>query len=195
LNYATAEYNDALRRRKEAEEAGDREAWEQQQAPTVEQIISASGLPERMQSWLRQHPHYVTDPARNMQLQKMHNVAEYQAGGEWSDMYYERLEHLLGLRQAPRPSGNGYQSPPPAVQRRSPDRAPVRQQAPSVPFSAPPTREAPSMTTGRAPTRQAPLTPAQREAARFAGISEQEYATQLEKMERLKASGVIRDGQ
>lgn len=28
LNYATAEYNDALRRRKEAEEAGDREAWD-----------------------------------------------------------------------------------------------------------------------------------------------------------------------
>jgi len=35
------------------------------------------------------------------------------------------------------------------------------------------------------------LTDAQREAARFSGISEQEYAEKLERLERLKQAGVI----
>lgn len=62
-------------------------------------------------------------------------------------------------------------------------------------MSAPPHRDPPSMSTGRpaSHSHRAPLTAAQREAAQFAGISEQEYAAQLERMEKLKAAGVIRD--
>ena len=60
-------------------------------------------------------------------------------------------------------------------------------------MSAPPTREAPSMSTGRPASRRAPLTEAQREAARFSGISEQEYASKLELMERMKAAGQLDD--
>ena len=37
------------------------------------------------------------------------------------------------------------------------------------------------------------LTAEQREAARFSGVSEQEYARQLQKMNRMKASGEIDD--
>jgi hypothetical protein len=162
----------------------------QEQPLTVEQIIEGSGLPERAKTWLRAHPDYISDPTKNARIQKMHHVAEYQAGGEYTDTYFERMEHLLGLRQAP--NGNG-QAPHRPVSVPTTPRNPPRQQS-SVPFSAPPTREAPSMSTGRAPTRRAPLTPAQREAARCSGISDQEYAEQLEKYEFQKQQGMHQDG-
>jgi len=38
------------------------------------------------------------------------------------------------------------------------------------------------------------LTAAQHEAAKFSGISSEEYARQLAKMERMKAAGEIDDG-
>jgi hypothetical protein len=155
----------------------------QEQPLTVEQIVASSGLPKRAQDWLLQHPEYVTDLAKNEQLQKLHHVAEYQAGDAFSDMYYERLDRLLGLK----PETNGAAQP---VHRQLVRQsAPVRQQG-AVPVSAPPHRDVPSMSTGRAPTRRAPLTQAQREAARYSGISEQEYAEQLEKYEFQKAQGM-----
>jgi hypothetical protein len=72
-------------------------------------------------------------------------------------------------------------------------KAPVRR-AMAAPVSAPPTREVPSMTTGRPYNARRPLTAAEREAAQFSGISEEEYLRQREKQDRLKASGVISDG-
>jgi hypothetical protein len=148
----------------------------QEQPLTVEQIIESSGLPERAKSWLRAHPDYITDMAKNAQIQKMHHVAEYQAGSEFTDMYYERLERLLGLK----PETNGAAQPV----HRQPVRqsAPVRQQG-AVPVSAPPHRDVPSFSTGKS-------TAEQRQAARFSGISEQEYAEQLEKYEFQKAQGM-----
>jgi hypothetical protein len=165
----------------------------EQQPLTVEQIIEGSGLPERAQRWLRQHTDYVLDPVKNARIQKLHHVAEYQAGSEYTDMYFERLETLLGLK--PETNGNGAQQPTqPAVQRQPVRQsAPVRQQG-AVPVSAPPHRDVPSFSTGRSQNVRRPLTEAQREMARASGISEQEYATQLEKMERMKAAGAIQDG-
>jgi hypothetical protein len=158
----------------------------QEQPQTIEQIIEVSGLPERAKAWLRQHTDYLLDPAKNEKLQKMHHVAEYQAGDAYTDMYFERMEHLLGLRQAPQSNGNGQTH-----------RQPVRQSAPlrqTVSFSAPPTREVPSMSTGRPANVRRPLTPEQREAARYSGISEREYQEQLEKLEFQKAQGMHQDG-
>jgi hypothetical protein len=163
----------------------------EQQQPTTEHIIASSSLPERMKNWLRQHPDYVTDPVKNNQIQRMHYVAEYQAGGEWTDLYFDRMERLLGFKQDAPPNGNGAQQlVRPAVQRQ-----PVRQQQyAGPPVSAPPTRESPSMSTGRPVTRRGPLTQEQRDIARSSGISEEEYSRQLDRMEKMKAAGVIQDG-
>jgi hypothetical protein len=155
----------------------------QEQPLTVEQIILSSGLPKRAQDWLLQHPEYVTDLAKNAQLQKLHHVAEYQAGDAFTDMYYERLDRLLGLK----PETNGAAQPV----HRQPVRqsAPVRQQL-AVPVSAPPHRDVPSLATGRSTNVRRPLTAEQREAARFSGISEREYQEQLEKYEFQKSTGM-----
>jgi hypothetical protein len=114
------------------------------QQPSAEQIIAGSPLPDRAKDWLRQHPEYVTDPIKNAQLQKLHNVAEYQAGGEWTDGYFDRINVLLGFKQEQlqQPNSNRAQPTAQTVVR--------RQYAAGPSVSAPPTREAPSMTTGRA---------------------------------------------
>lgn len=147
------------------------------QQPSVQDIIATTAVPEAAKAWLRAHPDYITDPTKNAQLIKMHNVAEYQAGGEFTPAYFDRMEILLGLKsESPRPA------------------APQRQPAPragSVPMSAPVAREAPSMRSGRPMSHRAPLTPEQREAAHFSGISEEEYSRNYERMMRLKAAGAI----
>jgi hypothetical protein len=165
---------------------------QQQQQPTAEQIIASSGLPERARDWLRKYPDYVTDPTKNAQIQKMHHVAEYQAGGEFSDLYFERMERLLGLK--PETNGNGAQQPVrPAVQRQA---APVRQQraAGGPIMSAPPTRDVPSMTTGRPANMRVPLTADELYIAQQSKQTPEEYQQQKEKMLRLKAAGAIQDG-
>ena len=162
----------------------------QQQPQTVEEVIAASGLPERAQRWLLAHPDYVRDAQKNAHIQGLHYAAAHQAGGDaFSDLYFSKLEDLLGLKQAT--NGNGVQQPVrPAVPRQA---APVRQYV-GPPVSAPPTRESPSMTTGRPFTKRAPLTAAQREAARYSGVSDDEYSKQVELMERMKAAGMHQDG-
>jgi hypothetical protein len=167
----------------------------EQQAPTAEQIIESSGLPEQAKRWLRQYPEYVSDPIRNAQLQKMHHVAEYQAGGEYTERYFDRMEILLGLRQEAPPSGNGQVHDRPttnsvaATDRVQPRRAPA-----GPPVSAPPTREPPSMATGRSRNFRAPLTADELHIAQACGQTPEQYQQEKEKMLRLKASGVIQDG-
>ena len=164
------------------------------QQPTVEQIISGATIPERAKAWLRQHPEYVSDPVKNNTLVALHDVAKRQSGSEFTDAYFEKMEELLDL--APRGNGQVQHRPAPPVSAPAAPRyeAPPRQQQRStVPMSAPPSREAPSMASGRVPSRRVPLTPEQIDAARFSGISVEEYERQLRKMEAMKAAGQIDD--
>jgi hypothetical protein len=147
---------------------------QQQRVPTAEEIIAGSGLPDNAKSWLRAHPEYITDPTKNVQLRKMHNVAEYQAGEEYTAPYFSRLEILLGLKQEAQPA---------------PRVAPARRPAYVGAFSAPPTREAPSMKTGRPMERQPQLTADELEIARGSGISAEEYARQKARWEKMKHDG------
>ncbi len=125
----------------------------QPQQPSAEQIIANSGLPDRAKTWLRQHPEYITDQGKNATIIALHDTAKRQAGNEWTDTYFEKMEDLLGINAAPRPSGSGNGAhPQPNVR--------------TAQVSAPPTREAPSMSTGRAPqSTKVTLSAAQREIA------------------------------
>jgi hypothetical protein len=114
------------------------------QQPTTEEIIAASGLPDRAKAWLRERPEYVTDPVQNARLQKLHAVAEHQAGGEWTPEYFDRMEILLGLKQEASPSGNGQvraESRPPVSAPTAPRNAALPRPRMAAPVSAPPTRE------------------------------------------------------
>jgi hypothetical protein len=164
------------------------EEQQQQQAPTAEQIIDGSGLPELAKHWLRQHSDYVTDPAKNARLRKLHNVAEWQSGEEYTPAYFNRMDVLLGFRQEAQPS-NGNAAP-----QRAPQAAPARRPAYVGSFSAPPTREAPSMRTGQAPSRQPQLTREELDVAQNCGISPEEYQKQKMEWERQKRAPGFDDG-
>jgi hypothetical protein len=167
----------------------EQEPQEQPQDP-LEAFLAS--VPVATASWLRAHPEYMHDAEKNAALQHFHWAAKRETGEEFTPRYIESLERHLGLRQE-RPNGNGARQPTqPTVQRQA---APVRQQQHAgPPVSAPPTRDVPSMLSGRPASRRAPLTPAQREAARYSGISDQEYAEQLEKYEFQKQQGMHQDG-
>jgi hypothetical protein len=157
-------------------------AREPQQSPTTEDIISATELPETAKDWLRRHPSYITDPAKNRHIIELHSVAARQAGSEWDDRYFERMEDLLGMTPS-----RGTQQPAPR------NAAPVRQQYKGPTLSAPPHREVPSMTTGRVsePTR---LTGEELQLAKTLGLTQEQYRQGKERMLRLKQAGVIPDG-
>jgi hypothetical protein len=164
---------------------------QEQQMPTAEQIIASSGLPENAKDWLRAHPEYVSDPILNAQMQKMHNVAEYQAGSEFTERYFDRMEILLGIKQEQprqvqeRPVTNAT----PATGNGAPPR---RQMA--APVSAPPTRDVPSMSTGKSRNFRQPLTADELHIAQQCGQTPEQYQEQKQKMLRLKSAGVIQDG-
>jgi hypothetical protein len=172
---------------------------QQQQQPTMEEVVAS--LPERARRWFKARPELFTEPEGAARIQYAHWVAKRETGEELTDRYFDRMDHLLGFRQQQQPQAtktaptqenkvNGHAVSAPAAPR---DAAPVRQQQqrPGPSVSAPPTRTAPSMTTGRPVNHQPQLTAEQLALAESLKISPQEYALQLEKMQRLKAAGAI----
>jgi hypothetical protein len=164
-------------------------------------------VPEAVERWLAEHPQY-TNPNDAVAQAEIHlaNMKTIRDGKTWDHPdFIPTIERHLGI--APTPdhgrgqAGNG-QSGPVQIERPSPAPTSPRYEAPAPrqrtysgpTVSAPPTRASPSMTTGRPVGRRVPLTDAQREMAKYSGVSEEEYAKQLEKMERLKREGAIQDG-
>jgi hypothetical protein len=152
-------------------------------------------MPAHIEKWLAEHPEYMNPNDHVAQAEIYTATLKCNRDGKNWDQpdFIPTLERHLGLRrEQPRPqpsNGNAAPAPPPAPRHE----APPRQQRSNIPVSAPPTRESPSMSTGRPVGGPVQLTAEQRDAARFSGISEQEYARQLVKMNRLKASGELDD--
>jgi hypothetical protein len=186
-----AGHTEMLKRLREMEKAEtlQSEATERQrpqlaaEPQPAKDIIANSGLPQQVQDWLRQQAavgrNYISDPLLNAKLQKLHHVAEYQAGETFTPAYLDKLDILLGHKQEqPTPTRNA--APAPQQQRRV-----------APPVSAPVHREPQSFSSGKPVSYRAPLTQAERDVANGVGISAEEYSRQKEKMERLKASGAI----
>ena len=185
-------------RLKEMERAEQLNREAVQQPPphaTEPQQQQPPAMPAHVEKWLADHPQYMDRNDAVAQAEIYTATLKCNRDGKSWDQpdFLPTLERHLGI--APRSNGHAQQHriierpPAPAAPRYE---AP-RQQRSAVPMSAPVSRDSPSLATGRPTGGPVRLTPAQQEAARFSGISEQEYARQLVKMERMKAAGELDD--
>jgi hypothetical protein len=186
---AEAAGKDALRQRLQEMERA--ESFQRQQPPPHAEPQQRPEMPPAVAKWLAEHPQYADprDPISQAEIQ-LAGLKTARDGLTWDDdNFIPSIERHLGLRQQPQPQ----QRPQPQPQRRY--EAPPRQQQRSAPVSAPPSREPPSMRSGRPQSFRTPLNADELEIARASGITPERYAQEKEKMLRLKAAGVIQDGQ
>src|SRR5262245_16480691 len=182
LKARLAEMENAEKLQRAAPTMQERMATEpqQRQPQSVEEAINSWGLPDRAKNWLREHSEFVTDPAKNVMIQRAHADAVRLADGDaFSNRYFDQLEILLGLKPQSR-SAILENRPPPRPQPRN-----------AAPVSAPISRDVPSMTTGRPTSGPVRLTQEEHDLAASLKISPQEYQEQKARMLRLKASGAI----
>ena len=142
--------------------------------------VGNSDLPDNAKTWLRDHPEYMSDRRKNARIQSLHYDVIDEGHRAFSTEYFQSLEEHLGMRNRPAP----------VVREEEPQQQ--TQQRTSI-VSAPVSREAPTSTSGtRSPSR---LTVAQRDAAKTAGVTETEYAKQLQRLNEMKANGTYGDRQ
>jgi hypothetical protein len=140
-----------------------------QQAPDPVEAM-ASNLTARSAAWVRAHPEFAKNPRLTQRMLAAHNLAVTDDLVPDSDAYFERVESILGLREQPLPGEEPLSAAAEPTQRRS------------APPAAPVTRGNGSG-NGSKPTRIT-LSPAQREAAEASGLSYQEYARELLRIQR-----------
>ncbi len=170
----------AIERAKTAAAARAKEAPRQQQPQqnniTVDQYIdSIPNLLPSQRTWLKNHPDAMTDAKKNIAVQNAHNEAEKNGLQAGTTKYFNYLEERLGYREPTREDDDVDDEP--------------NNRAANV--SAPVSRSATNPSTGRQSSTRITLTPAQREAARDSGVDEITYAKNLQKMNEMKAQGLI----
>lgn len=163
------------------------------QASTFEDRIKT--LPNNAQTWLRSHPEFINDAARNNEIQAAHSYIVQRKGiAAFSDAYFEALDSEFGFKK-PDPT------PAPAA-------APAPQPRKSIPMSAPVSRSVPSVASGKTESNTVTLTAEERAVARnsFGPIKDADgnlvdmtpeqkerlYAQNKAKLNRMRASGEYR---
>lgn len=140
-------------------------------------IDSMPSLLPSQKDWLKQHRDLMTDNKKNIRLQNAHIDAEEAGHSAGTTQYFQFLEERLGYRK-------------PISTKTDEDGADDTDDTKPVIVAAPVSRETPSAATGRPQSAtRITLTPAQREAARSAGIDEIEYAKQLIRLQEAKKEG------
>jgi hypothetical protein len=91
----------------------------------VDRFVST--MTPRSASWVRAHPEFVTDTAKNNKMMAAHYAAIGDGHAPDSDQYFEAIEQTLGLRQAPQVDDEPVLSDAarPKSQRTPPPAAPV----------------------------------------------------------------------
>jgi hypothetical protein len=167
---------------------------EQQRADELQRVIrqQATLTPEQQidllphasplkKQFLRDNPGYLSQLDR---LGHLHQEAINHLGIEDdSEAYFDYLQNGTVAHRdiAFEPEPPSYRPPPPQPER------PTRTMS-SAPVSAPVTREAVSMSGAK--VGSVTLSPAQREAARLAGVDEKTYAAGLRRLSEAKAAGL-----
>ena len=157
----------------EVRETEERAKLQQQQQPqrqlTVADQINQLNVPQVAKNWLHAHPDSMTDPKKANRLNALHNLALAEGLDAYSPEYLELFEEKLGYKQ-------------PKQEERD-----TESQRTSI-VSAPVSREVPSG-SNQPRGGKITLTQDQRAAAKIAGISEADYAKQLQRLNELKANG------
>jgi hypothetical protein len=164
-------------------EAGKAELEERAKAPVVEAPQERSdplaALPPNAQALLRARPDYMSNPRLNAKLNAIHYDLLDEGYEAYSDEYIEIIrERMEPKRKAP------------VEEPEEEDVQPQRRATVSAPVS----REAPVTSSGERPGRIT-LTALQKEAAKIAGITEVEYAKNLQRLKAEKANGNYTGGQ
>ncbi len=155
----------------EIEDAKNRPAPKQEEPQG--DALDKTNLPDTAKRWLRSHPDYLSDARKNAKIQSLHWDVVDEGHAPFSDDYYVSLETHLGMRKAAKEE--------------------VEEEHSSGMVSAPVSREPPAG-DGTRKSGVVKLSMAQREAAKMAGITEVEYAKQLQKLQAEKDSGNYREG-
>jgi len=137
----------------------------EKQAPKQQDAFeeAVSSLSPASQAWARRNPTCFTDPGTYKKVLAAHYSAVADDIAPDTPAYFEFLEERVGLR--PKPAANDPQP------------------APKIRHGAPPTREA-AGNGSRLQGNKITLTAAEREVAKFSGLTDQEYAAQLVRAER-----------
>lgn len=131
----------------------------------------------RSAEWIRKHPEYARDPDMYREMLAAHNLA---TGRRFkltpnTDEYFTKVEEILGIDPATRHQPHTDDPPPNGHDQTSSAAKPVRVRgADTPPPAAPPSR-------GGGNNGAIRLSAAQKEAAKISGISEEEYARNLQK--------------
>jgi hypothetical protein len=154
--------------------------------PTPEQRIRALNLPPLAEAWLVKHPQFVFDPRLNAKVQALHWDVLDEGHEAYGPEYFLELDRRLGTGGAvPMPASAEVERRPTPSMNTEPADQPARV------VSAPVSRETPSWSGGKGTGRSSrvTLTPAMKEAARIAGVSEEDYARGLMRLAEEKERG------
>jgi hypothetical protein len=147
----------------------------------VEAQIAAwgSNISQKSANWLRRHPEFITDPAKNRKMLLADNAARLNDIELDSDTYYAFVEKTLGIGHSDaQPATDVVEVKEEPV---SAAAAPVRRRDAAPPPAAP-------ANNGGGNNRGRTLTRQQAEAAKISGLSPEEYYAQLQRVERSKAN-------
>jgi hypothetical protein len=159
--------------------------------PSFDDRIKA--LPSNAQTWLRSHPEFINDAAKNGEIQAAHSYIVQRKGiAAFSDAYFDALDVEFGFKKPADPV---------------PAPAPTSQPRKSMPVTAPVSRDVPSA-SGTRTTNSITLTAEERAIARnsFGPIKDKDgnlvdmtneqkerlYAQNKAKLDRMRRSGEYR---
>lgn len=168
-------------------EDGKAELEERAKAPPVEPERSGDRIDQlpisaNAKAFLREKPQYLTNPRLNAKLNAIHYDLLDEGYEPYSDDYIDAVRDRMEPKRQAKIDDDDDGNEPPQPQRRATVSAPVSREAPS------------SSGTGERPGRIT-LTVAQKEAAKISGVTEVEYAKNLQRLKNEKANGNYTGGQ
>lgn len=151
-----------------------------------EQRVASLGVPDQAKAWLRSHPEFVNDAAKNQDLGAAHTyIVNRKKIEPFSQAYFDALDTEFGFKAPPAAAPQPEPEPPPQPQRRS------------MPVSAPVSRDVPTPSGQRTPSGKMTLTAEERQIARTSYTAtdmtneqkEYAYARNKAKLQQMRANG------
>ena len=156
-------------------------------AATVDPVEHmARQLTDASAAWIRAHPQFASDPTKQRRLIAAHNLAETDGLTLDSPEYFAAVEKTLGIGSSdarPAPRQERQETPLSDSSRSAGGRTETQ------PASLPPSRAGNG--DGSSTTRVVRLTREQAEAAAMSGMTVQEYAKEVVRLEKDRAAGRI----